>query len=101
MSQANSDIKTYNITANTTTILPGRFILEAIVVNQKGASSNTAAIYDSNETYGANAQRLKATVDTTTSVGRLDYGIPCFDGIYIVTATGTAPNLTVIYRTLV
>lgn len=94
LSSANKSI---NITTNGTTVLPGKLVLIAVVVNTKGASSSVATIYDSNATIGANAQYKKATIDTVNTVGRLDYGIPMYNGIYIVTATGTAPDLTVIY----
>lgn len=89
--------KTYNITENTTTIIPGKFVLVRIIVNTKGASSNVAKIYDSTEAIGANAERLKGTLDTTANVGAIECGYPVFDGLYIVTETGTAPDLTVVY----
>jgi len=93
-----SDNKTYNITTNGTTILPGKLVLIRIVVNTKGASSNTATIYDSTEAIGANAERKKGELDTTSAVGNVEYGFICYDGIYIDVNTGTAPDLTVIYK---
>ena len=89
--------KTYNITTNTVTIIPGKFVLIAVVVNTKGASSNLATIYDSNSTIGANAQNKKATIDTVNTFGRIEYGFPCYNGIYIVTSAGTPSDITVIY----
>ena len=68
-----------------------------IIVNKKGASSNIATIYDSTEAIGANSERRKGSIDTTDRVGSIEYGFPVFDGIYIVTATGTAPDLTIVY----
>lgn len=67
------------------------------MVNTKGASSNTATIYDSTEAIGANAERRKGKLDTTANVGAIEYGFPVFDGLYIVVETGTAPDLTVVY----
>jgi hypothetical protein len=93
-----SDNKTYNITQNGTTVLPGRFVLVRLVINTKGASSNTAAIYDSDETVGANVERLKGTLDTTDSARSIEYGFPMFTGIYIVVSAGTAANITVVYK---
>ena len=92
-----SDNKTYNITTIGTTILPGKFVLVRIIINTKGASSNTATIYDSTEAIGANAERKKGKLDTTANVGTIECGFTCFDGIYIVVATGTAPDITVVY----
>ena len=89
--------RTINITTNGTTFVSGKFVLVRIVVNTKGASSNTATIYDSNETIGANDEYKKGTVDTTDKVTSLEYGFPMYNGIYIVTNAGTAPNLTVVY----
>lgn len=96
--------KTYNIKTNGTTFIPvpanptGKLVLVRLVVNKKGASSNTATIYDSNETIGANDEQKKGTVDTTDKVTSLEYGFPMYNGIYIVVATGTAPDITVVYR---
>ena|SRR3990167_521843 len=88
--------KSRNITTNGLTSISGKLILIAIVINTKGASSNTAKIYD--DVYGEETpEKLKATIDTTDRVGRIDYGIPMYEGINIRTATGTASNITVIY----
>lgn len=95
--------KRINITTNGTTVLPvpsnpsRKFVLIRIVINAKGASSNTATIYDSNETIGANNEQLIGKIDTTANIATLEYGLPLYNGIYIVTATGTAPDLTVVY----
>ena len=96
--------KTYNIKTNGTTFIPvpanpvGKLVLVRIVINTKGASSNTAVIYDSNETLGANDDYRKAGLDTVNTTGHIDYGFPMFNGIYIVVATGTAPDMTVVYK---
>ena len=88
--------KSQNITTNGLTSISGKFVLIAIVINTKGGSSNTAKIYD--DVNGEETpEKLKATIDTTANVQRLDYGIPMFEGINIRTATGTPADLTVIY----
>lgn len=92
--------KSYNITTNGTTSLPGSFVLIAIVVNTKGASSNNAKIYDNDSTEAGTGDPddLKGTLDTVNTLGRVEYGIPMYKGIYIVLASGTAADLTVVYR---
>ena len=85
-----------NITTNGLTSTPGKSVLIAIVINTKGASSNTAKIYDDitgEETPG----QLVATIDTTATIGRIEYGIFMSKGINIRTATGTPADITVIY----
>ena len=72
-------------------------MLIRIVINTKGASSNTATIYDSTEALGENAELRKGKIDTTVDPGTFEYGFTCFNGIYIVTAVGTAPDITVVY----
>ena len=85
-----------NITTNGLTSTPGKLVLIAIVVNTKGGSSNTAKIYD-DASGDESPERLIATIDTTASVGRIEYGLPMYRGINIRMATGTAANLTLIY----
>lgn len=89
--------KTLNINTNGTTVLAGKFVLLRLIINTKGASSNVATIYDSTEALGANAERKKGTVDTVNTTGNIELGYPVYDGIYIVTATGTAADLTLVY----
>jgi hypothetical protein len=83
-----------NLKANGDTVIAGKYDLIAVVINTKGGSSNTLKIYDNT----AGTDGIRASIDTTASVGRLEYGIPFLDGIHIVIATGTAPDITVIYR---
>ena len=96
--------KTYNINTNGTVVLPipanpvGKLVLIRIVNNKAGGSGNTAVIYDSNETIGANDEQKKGTLDTVNVLGSVEYGFPCFNGIYIVVGGGTAPDLTVVYK---
>lgn len=92
--------QSYNITGNGTVIIPGNphMYLEAIVINTKGGSSNQAILYDGNAVVSADPQRKKATIDTTASIGRLEYDMWMEYGIYIVLKTGTAADITVLYR---
>lgn len=89
--------KTYNITQNGTTILPGKLILVGLIINTKGASSNVISIYDSNATLGASASLKKGQIDTTIAPIFIPCGYPMFNGIYIASATGTAADITVVY----
>jgi hypothetical protein len=84
-----------NIISNTTvTLKSGAGILHAVVINTKGASSNTLTLFDSATASGNKI----GTLDTTSAVGAVLYDIQFSNGLTIVTATGTAPNVTVAYR---
>lgn len=83
----------YNVTTLGDTTLTGKLVLVRIVVNKKGASSNTATVYD-----GSDSDVKIGIIDTTDRVGSIEYGLPCLTGIKISVATGTAPDLTVVYR---
>jgi len=84
-----------NITTNATTVLKrGAGTLRRVVINTNGAISNTAAIRDGVDATGA----LIATINTTASVGGVfEYDLDFFTGLTVVTATGTAANITVVY----
>ena len=92
-----SATKSYNLKTNGTTTLPGKGVLVALVVNSKGGSGNTVRIYDSNETFGEDPERLKGTLDTVNVFGRVEYGMFIETGIYLVSGGGTAPDITVLY----
>jgi hypothetical protein len=93
------------INTNTTTTFPatcgnagpsvgiGCGILRGIVINTKGASGNTATIYQDK------ACTMKmAVIDTTSTLGYFPYeALSNGSGFCIVTATGTAADITVIY----
>lgn len=83
-----------HITSNATTsikALPG--ILRRIVINKAGASSNTATVYDSSDTSG----NVIAVIDTTTA-RTIEFGVRCETGLCVVTGTGTAGDLTVVFE---
>lgn len=84
-----------NITTNTTTTVKGGSgILHAIVINTKGATANTATIFDNTTNSGTKI----GTMDTTTGVGTILYDARFGTGLTIVTASGTAPDMTVVFR---
>jgi len=85
-----------NITTNTTTtVKSGAGTLVRIVINSKGAAANTATIYDN---VAASGTRI-GTLDTVSgALASIEYGCAFATGLTIVTATGTAADLTVVYR---
>lgn len=86
--------KTYNLTGNGTVQIPGKWCLVAIVVNTKGGSGSTCALYDSATT----TENKIGTLDTATAIGDVQYGIPLLNGLYAVVGGGTTPDLTFIYE---
>lgn len=84
-----------NITSNaTTTCKSSAGVLHRIVVNKAGASANTATVYDNT----AGSGTVIATIDTVALNGHtLQYGCAFGTGLTIVTATGTAGDLTVVW----
>lgn len=79
-------------TLATTTIKSGAGTLHSISVNTVGAAANTATIYDSLTGTGT-----VIAVITTLSAQTLLYDLAFATGLTIVTATGTAADLTVTY----
>ena len=83
-----------NIKTNATTVVKsGGGFLHAITINTKGATANTAIVFDNTAGSGTTI----ATIDTTTAVGTLILDVKFSTGLTIVTATGTAPDMTVSY----
>lgn len=82
-----------NITTATTTAVkatPG--VLVRIIVNTVGAGS-TLTIY--NNTAGSGA---KVGTMTTAIQGSYEFNVACSVGITVVSASGTAADITVVYR---
>ena len=97
--------KFYNVNTNGTVVIPNpgnpdnlKLCLVRIIINTKGGSGNTAVLYDSNETIGANAENRIGNIDTNTPVNNPEYSLILQNGIYIVIGGGTAPDLTLIYK---
>ena len=84
------------INTNTTTILKySSGILHRIVFNTRGTVNNTATIYDGVSSGGT----LIGQIDTTNAnLVQLDYELTFNTGLTIVTATGNAANMTVVYE---
>ena len=85
-----------HITTNTTTAVKSSAgVLRRIVINTKGSSSNTLTIYDNTSGSGTTI----GIIDTANGVsGHFEYGVNFSTGLTIVTANGTAADVTVIYE---
>lgn len=85
-----------HISTNTTTLVKsGQGWLHCLTLNTKGAASNTITIYDGLSAAGATMGILDGTVAPGSP---FCYDVPFSTGLTIVTATGTAPDLTVSTR---
>ncbi len=78
----------------TTTVKSGRGILVAIVINTKGASSNTLTVYDNTAGSGTKI----ATIDTVNVTGTIRFEVGFSTGLTLVSAAGTGADYTVIYQ---
>lgn len=85
-----------HITTNTTTtVKSGAGVLRRIVINTKGSTSNTLTIYDNTTGSGT----VIGVIDTVNGAsGHFEYGVNFSTGLTIVTANGTAADVTVIYE---
>ena len=85
-----------HITTNTTTtVKSGAGVLRRIVINNKGSGANTLTIYDNTSGSGTTI----GIIDTVDGVsGHFEYGVSFSTGLTIVTANGTAADVTVIYE---
>jgi len=84
-----------NINTNTTTtVKSGSGVLKRIVVNMAGASSNTCTIYDNTSGTGT----IIGTIDPVHTQIVFEYDVVFNTGLTIVTATGTAADLTIVYQ---
>lgn len=81
-------------TNTTTTVKSGAGVLRSISINTKGASSNIATIYDNT----AGSGTVIGVIDTTDRTVTLKFDVIFSTGLTIVTATGTAADITVSYR---
>ena len=84
-----------NINTNTTsTVKSGAGVLKRIVVNKIGTSSNTCTIYDNTTATGT----IIGTIDPVHTQMVFEYDLAFSIGLTIVTANGTAADITVIYK---
>lgn len=80
-----------HLNANAATIInayPG--FLGSVIINTKGATANTATIADGTTTI--------AVIDTTSTVGTLEYNIRCATSLVVTLASGTAADITVTWK---
>lgn len=77
----------------TTTVKSGAGVLKRITINSNGGTLNTATVYDNT----AGSGTIIAVIDTTLG-GNHEYDLVFSTGLTIVTATGTAADLTVVYQ---
>ena len=78
----------------TTTIKSGAGVLKRVTVNTLGSASNTCTIYDNT----AGSGTIIAVIDPTLARGIFEYDLVFNTGLTIVTATGTAADLTIVYQ---
>ncbi len=84
-----------NINTNTTTVVKsGSGVLKRIVVNKVGGASNTCTIYDNTTATGT----IIGTIDPVHTQMVFEYDVVFNTGLTIVTATGTAADLTIVYQ---
>jgi hypothetical protein len=87
-------IKYANLNTNgTTTVKSGEGVLHSITINTKGATSNTATVYDNTAASGTKI----ATIDTTAQIQTLLFDVNFTTGLTIVLASGTSADITVSY----
>ncbi|MBI1198383.1 MAG: hypothetical protein GC203_11020 [Phenylobacterium sp.] len=85
-----------HVTTNTSTdVKTSAGILHKVVINTAGASSNTLTLY--NDTTGGTSNAI-AVIDTTSGIDTLAYDLHFGNGLQAVTATGTAADITIVYR---
>jgi hypothetical protein len=83
-----------HINTNTTTVVKsGGGWLHSITINSKGATGNTATVYDNTAGSGS----VLAVIDTTAQIQTLLFDVAFQTGLTIVTANGTAGDLTISY----
>lgn len=78
----------------TTTIKSGAGVLKRVTVNTLGSALNTCTIYDNT----AGSGTIIAVIDPTLARGIFEYDLVFNTGLTIVTATGTAADLTIVYQ---
>lgn len=84
-----------NINTNTTTVVKsGSGVLKRIVVNKAGAYSNTCTIYDNTSGTGT----IIGTINPVYTQIVFEYDVVFNTGLTIVTATGAAADLTIVYQ---
>jgi hypothetical protein len=84
-----------HISTNATTVVKAAAgSLHSITINSKGASANIATVYDGVSAAGT----VIGIIDTTAGSQNFLYDVALSAGLTIVTATGTAADITVSYK---
>lgn len=78
----------------TTTIKSGAGVLKRVTVNTLGSALNTCTIYDNT----AGSGTIIAVIDPTLARGTFEYDLVFNTGLTIVTHTGIAADLTIVYQ---
>lgn len=86
-----------HIAANGTTVVSGVPVkLHAVIVNSKGATSNTVTLYDNASAASGN---VIAVIDTTSVPGDTNYyNLNTTKGLVAVMANGTAADITIVWE---
>jgi hypothetical protein len=79
-----------NANSSGVAIKAGGGTFHGVTINTKGATANLLTIYDGTSTSGA----VIAVIDTTATVGQLQFDIQFLNGLFYVLAAGTAADLT-------
>lgn len=83
-----------HLAANASTLVKtGAGTLHTININKLGATANTMTVYDGIDNTGA----VLAVIDTTANAISRYYDVSFATGLYVVIATGTAPDSTISY----
>jgi len=80
-------------TLTTTVVKSAPGMLHTVTINSKGGTASIATIYDNTSGSGT----VLAVIDVTAQLVTLVYDIQFLTGLTIVTATGSAADLTVSY----
>lgn len=96
MSSSEPQPQFFHISANGTNVIRlGPGTLQRVIINSPGSNSNIATIYDNT----AGSGTIIGIINTSGSASAttLNYNLPFFTGLTIVTAAGTSADLTVVY----
>lgn len=87
--------KSVNLTSNTTIVCKlGAGTLHRIVQNKAGSNTNTVTIYDNT---AASGTVIGTILNTAGSMGSIEYDLDFYIGLTVISATGTAGDLTIVY----
>ncbi len=78
----------------TTTVKSGSGYLHSLTINTKGATANTATLYDNTSGSGT----VIAVVDLTSNIQTLLFDIGFTTGLTVVIAGGTSGDITISYQ---